>query len=877
MDFQLRMVQAAVEAQLFGQDSHPVSVGRYTVLGPIGSGGMGSVVRAHDPELQREVALKLLRAERMGDANTRSRLVQEARAMARLSHPNVAMVFEVGEVDGHLFVAMELIDGRDLRAWMDERARPWATVLELFTQAGQGLVAAHAKGLIHRDFKPDNVVVDDEGRARVVDFGLAREQTAAPTEPEPEPDAVEAFPSDKAADLTTTGTLLGTPAYMSPEQWKGEAVDARSDQFSFCVSLWEALFGERPFAGNDMGTLMVAVTEGNRRPEPSTVAVPGRVLRALRRGLSPDPAERWPDMSALLVALRPRRRGGWLAAAGVTVALATGAAVAAGVLGSEGSASEACRDQADRLADIWDSPTRERAAEGMRAAGLPFAEDVWRSASTRLDRYAAEWVSHAEASCASALTNTEDARARHTRQQRCLEDARTLLGQLGDDLATADEAMVTDAAHASTRLPDLGACADDRRLMAWADDADAGRDATVQQVRDALMRARHVLAMFDTRHVAEDLEITLAAALDDATEARDAAARVGHDPLHAEASLVRGRLLLKAGDKPEAEKALVAATERAEAAGDALTRVRARIYLVYVIGNDRDRSEEAITIGEQALAQLDGLGPRPLLRGRLFGNLATAVARDRSPDHPRAIELHRQAIEVLTSELGEDHPQLIYAHLNLGRALSFAKQLPQAEAELRAALQRAEQVLGQDHPSTARIWGTLGLTLKLLERLPESEQALRRSLELHERSLGPQHQLVASGLYNLATALRQAGRHAEAAEHLRRGIEIRRRVLGKNQNGLIPWLFALGDSEVSDGQYAAARDTLREALTLAETDGADALDFARVRHAMARATAPKDPVAARLMAQSARDAYADHGYAEKAGQLDAFLATLPGA
>jgi eukaryotic-like serine/threonine-protein kinase len=872
------MVQAAVEAQLFGRATHPVTVGRYVVLGPIGAGGMGSVVRAHDPELQREVALKLVRAERMGDAGTRARVVQEARAMARLSHPNVAMVFEVGEADGHLFVAMELIDGRDLRAWLDhectdgDRApRPWRAVLELFHQAGRGLAAAHAKGLIHRDFKPENVVVDAEGRARVVDFGLAREQAEIVTERE-SPDPAD-LPAHRRTDLTTTGTLLGTPAYMSPEQWNGHPVDARSDQFSFCVALWEALHGQRPFSGATSVELMLAVTTGHLS-EPRTSAVPGRVQRALRRGLAVDPDLRWPDMNALLAALRPRGRGGWLLGGAIAAALMGAVAIA---LQGEAAPGDACLHERERLVDTWDDATRQAAARGVQATALPYADDVWLALSPRLDAYADEWVEAAQTSCASALAQTPAAQARHARQQRCLADARLLLDRLGDGLAAADEAMVVDAANAADRLPDLGACADDRRLLAWADDGSPEHNEAVARARMALARAERALAVLDTSEGRSRFEEELEAGRAAAIAAQQAAAAAGHHPLEAEAALALGQLLLEAGEKPDAEAALATSMERAEASGDALTRLRARIYQIYVLGSDRDRTPEAVRLGEQSLAQLDGLGPRPLLRARLLGNLATAVARARQPDHERALALHHQAIELLAQQLGEHHPHLISARLNLGRALSYAGRLEQSEVELRAALERAQVVWGEDHPHTARIWGTLGLTLASQRRLPEAEAALRRSLEARERSLGPAHQEVASALYNLGATLRGAGRHAEAIPLLRRGLAIRRQLANADQNDLVAWLFAIGDSEAAHGETAAARATLREALALAESDGAAPLDFARVRHALARATAPEDPVAARLMAQAARDTYVAEGQSERAQQVETFLATLPPA
>jgi len=875
VDLQLRMVQAAVEAQLFGQTTHPVAVGRYDVRGPIGSGGMGSIVRAYDPELQREVALKLLRAERMGDASTRTRLVQEARAMARLSHPNVAMVFEVGEADGHLFVAMELIEGRNLREWLDDDDRPWPEILDLFLQAGRGLAAAHAKGLIHRDFKPENVMVDDEGRARVVDFGLAQEQGDHATLDEAT-EPIELPEGHGEASLTTTGTLLGTPAYMSPEQWKRSSVDARSDQFSFCVSLWEALCGQRPFPGDALADLMLAVTTG-RPPDGRPGPAPGRVMHALRRGFATDPDDRWPDMDCLLGALSPRSRRGL-----ITVGALGLAAVSAGAMLLDSndsdpspSPSQTCQDERARLEGVWDPAAREAASAGVLATGLPYAEDTWTSVATRLDRYADDWVGRAQTSCGTALTGGEATMARHARQQHCLEEARALLDHFADALANADEATVVDAAHEATRLPDLGTCSDDRRLGEWANDDTPEHAALVDRARTALANARRSLAMTSTRAGGADYDAHVQRAREAALEARDTATQAGHAPVEAEASLVLGRALIAAAEVPAAEHALVAAMKSAETAGDALTLVRARIYQVYVMGVDRNRTSEAIGLGEQSLAQLAGLGPRPLLQARLEGNLATAVARARTPDHERALSLHADAIARLREQLGEHHPHMLAARLNLGRALSYAQRYEDSEAELRATLEQAQLVWGDDHPNTARIWGTLGLTLMSLERADEAEEALTRSLRARERSLGPDHQDVASALYNLGSMLRRTGKHAAAVEHLRRGLTIRRTLDHGSKENLLPWAYAIGDCEVSLGEFERARRTLTEAVSLAERDGASPVDFGRVRFALARATAPDDPVAARVIGQSARDAFAQGDRPKAVAEVEQFLAALP--
>jgi diguanylate cyclase (GGDEF)-like protein len=285
-------------------------IGRFTVLHEIASGGMGVVYAARDEQLDRKVAIKLLLSRETRDRETYGRMIREARAMARLSHANVVQVHEVGRVDGDVFVAMEYVEGDSLRRWLKAAPRSWRDVLETFRQAGRGLVAAHAAGIVHRDFKPDNVVVTTDRRVKVLDFGLARwhdpldQLAAAEVEEAPVPslqgDERTATPDDDDRNLTKTGFVMGTPAYMSPEQHRGFPADARSDQFSFCVALYEALYGRRPFPGRTFHKVARAILERDPLPPPPESRVPKWLHRVVMRGLSRDPSDRFPSMEALL-------------------------------------------------------------------------------------------------------------------------------------------------------------------------------------------------------------------------------------------------------------------------------------------------------------------------------------------------------------------------------------------------------------------------------------------------------------------------------------------------------------------------------------------------------------------------------------------------
>jgi serine/threonine protein kinase len=288
-----------------GRDSGPVAaptqLGRYRLVRELGAGAMGLVMEAHDSDLDRKVALKLLKKGRSDEAKTR--LLREARAMAKLPHDHVVTVHDVGTIDGQDYVAMELVDGGTLSSWLRDASPSQSEIIEAFVQAGRGLAAAHAAGIVHRDFKPHNVLRHSSGTIKVSDFGLARQATRAETK-------LRASAVDPM--LTATGSLLGTPAYMAPEQWDGGEIGPAADQFAFCVSLWEALTGARPYSGTTLDELRSNALRGPRSLDASKL--PRRLRPIVLRGLALEPSDRWPDMASLLAALQPHRRR-WLPAA----------------------------------------------------------------------------------------------------------------------------------------------------------------------------------------------------------------------------------------------------------------------------------------------------------------------------------------------------------------------------------------------------------------------------------------------------------------------------------------------------------------------------------------------------------------------------------
>ena len=361
-DLEARHARAKVAEALFGEagpaaEDAPPSIGRYQLRAKIGAGGMGVVWRAFDPELQREVALKVLTPDIAADELAQRRMLREARSLARLSHPHVVQVYDVGTHGEQVFLAMEYVAGRDLGAWLAEApegSRPWRAVLERFVQAAEGLAAAHREGMVHRDFKPANVLVGDDGRVRVVDFGLARPVDAG------------ALPMLEGA-TTQTGALVGTPMYMAPEQFEGKGADARSDQFAFCVALFQALFGARPFMGDNVASYVSNVVQGRIvTPERRPPDMPASLQRALERGLSVSPGRRFASMEDLVAALRGSEAGaaarrsarvGALALAGI---LLVGAGFGAWWLSRSAEASESVEPAASAAASkVAEAPELE--------------------------------------------------------------------------------------------------------------------------------------------------------------------------------------------------------------------------------------------------------------------------------------------------------------------------------------------------------------------------------------------------------------------------------------------------------------------------------------------------------------------------------------
>ncbi|MBV1857894.1 MAG: serine/threonine protein kinase [Nannocystaceae bacterium] len=436
-------VKSMVRGTLFGRDTTPLRLGRFTVLERLGQGGMSIVYAAYDDQLDRKIALKLLRPEGACKHQAPQRLRREAQAIARLSHPNVIPVYEVGEHDGQVFLAMEFVRGVTLRSWLDDRPRPWSEVSEVLLQAARGLAAAHRAGIVHRDFKPDNVMVDDDGRVRVLDFGVAALELNVTADT-----LLESRPVD--AKLTYDGALVGTPVYMAPECLARESASPSSDQFSFCAVCFEALAGRRHRTGNTVEKLKASGRAGASFS--SDVDAPAPVRTAILRGLQATPAERHVDMDGLISALEPRHRRRWVLP---VVGFAATAGIAAWGFASN---SDACKSGENEMREIWSGPVKSRVHDALVAESSSVSLREWDAATGALDTYAERWGAAHASTCDADGPDAEVSLEQALCFQWLQRDLGAVVATLGQRPTLSAVPMTVD------ELDDPQACTDPHRL-----------------------------------------------------------------------------------------------------------------------------------------------------------------------------------------------------------------------------------------------------------------------------------------------------------------------------------------------------------------------------------------------------------------------------
>ena len=715
----------------------PTQIGRYTVLKALGAGGMGVVYAAFDTDLDRKVAIKLLHNDGAAvgpETIGHSRLLREAQAMAKISHPNVLQVFEAGTHAGQVFLALELVEGSTLEAWLSAEKRDWRSILATFLQAGRGLQAAHEVGLIHRDFKPENVLVDRAGRVRVMDFGLAR--ATGSIEHVPTASQELRSSSQLLRRLTLTGSVMGTPLYMAPEQHLGGATDPRTDEFAFCVALYEALYGQRPFAGDDLQTLDHNVISGEIREPPRERRVPVWLRKAVLRGLATDPGARFPDMTALLAELgrdpgAARRR--WLLLAGGLALLLAGAWGFAAV---QAARDQRCVDAGQLFVDTWGPPRAAGLEQAFAATGRSYAAATAAKVAALLDARATAWVEQHNAAC-EAHERGEISAELLDLQGACLERRRSETAALVDLLGRADGEIVDKAVSAASALPSVAACADRSALLARVrPPEDPAIAAEVLRLRGLLDQAR---AAQDAGKFKDGLTLIAPIA--------EAADTTGHRPLIAEVQHRLGELHSRASELDAAEPPLWSALWAAEASHHDEVAAASWTELLRVMVK-QGRFPDATRWAERAGAAVARLGDPPLADARLANELGSfALAEHKSED---AIGHYRRALELRRAALGPSHPDVASTLTNLGNALHDMDRFDEALATYYEALALREATLGPDHPDVAVTLNNLGALHNTRGRGDEALAVLLRAQDIWARALGPDSPTLFNAGMNIA-------------------------------------------------------------------------------------------------------------------------------
>ncbi|MEM6291974.1 MAG: serine/threonine-protein kinase [Myxococcota bacterium] len=805
------------------------SVDRYVVLYELGSGGMGVVYAAYDPELDRKVALKLLHANSRS-SRARTRLLREAKAIARISHPNVVTVHDVGTFEGRVFVAMEYIEGQTFRRWMQSSERAWGDVMAVLSRAGEGLAAAHQGDLIHRDFKPDNILVEDGGRAVVLDFGLARRTSSRddlPIAPSVDPSAPSSS-AETEVELTRTGAKLGTPAYMAPEQHLSGPTDARTDQFSFCVVLWEALYGARPFLGSTAREARYAVLKGHLT-EPRDGDVPVAIRRVLTRGLSIDPEARYGDMRSLLSALSRGPRGRVPMRVGMATLAVVGVGVGTLAFASEGVGASPCEDASVRWDGVWDDGVRDRVRGAFLGSGAKFAGAAWDGVEATLQRYTDGWADAHRDACEATHVHKEQSDATLELRMGCLRARHQAVEALVREFSDADASVVENAIEAVNSLPRLHDCSDTQRLRTDQPSPTAPVDIRyTAPLRDALVDAR-----------AKESSARYAQALAIVQRVLGDAEALGADDIVAEAHLQAGSILERRSEFERAERSFLEAIWAAERAEHRLVEAKAWVRLVWVTGVERFEPERGHLWAEFATAALRRAGGGAVLEARLRHNVGGVLYTQKRFDE--ALAEYRLALAQQTDLLGEDDPQVAATLNHIGNALMESRRYSESKSSCERSLAIRRRLFGDQHPKVA---ASLNNLAELARKQELAEDALARaeeSLAILGRS-GTRDEDVASMI--AGWALRELDRPQDAVRRFERALAMRKETDGPFAPRVVDVELELARTQAALGDADGALEQLERVIELETGRRVEVLAKARALRARlsleAEATAAVD-------------------------------------
>ena len=891
-------LRESLRRNLFGEVSESTKIGRYVIKRHIGSGGMGAVYLAYDSKLRRSVALKLLHRDsgRPGSLERRRRrLLREAHGLARLSHPNVVQVHDVDTHGEHLFLVMDYVEGCTLKEWLGQ-PRSWREILEVFRQAGEGLAAAHSAGLIHRDIKPSNILISSQGQAKVIDFGLVRVDDLTTSSEGPHvitedgelgessqfsqvsqcsqfPEAsqdrqrglsaaysgqVEGGESsvDDEDDLTIPGAVLGTLAYIPPEIFSGASADVRSDVYSLCVSLYEALYGSRPFAGETRDQVICQIIEGRRQPQPGGRAIPRWLTETCLRGFAVDPAKRPASMVELLAELSPRRefrRRLFPAIAGVVGIV--GAAVAAfALVGALSPAQpEACGVESE-IPVFWGMVDRA-AVRGVNAGlGLRRPIDHFSSVDDFFAQRSAE-LEEVRPTICNAAPSPEAAAS-----QRCLATVAREHHRLIQRIVAGQLETLSQVIEEPGLLANPSICGDPAFIAAQTQGvafpaAKRGTGATAQA--DVVEVIAALKEEFDWAEALLE-EGRYREGLRTVKIVQEAAEAIGSVDLEAHAWHLRGRLESLLADPQSAESLAMAQMLAAQAGTERplmmsiLDRARALVgpggtpaeaerwarrvekkFAKRGLGS-LDEAQLHLVLGEIAIAKgklaearlhleacLDlrqrYLGEEHPLIAEALSNLAVVV--DQQGQSRAAIKLYRQALALRETYLRLDHPAIAATLVGLGGALARIGEVDESEAVYARALNIDRKAFGEESPRVATILHNLGVSARQRGELERAYKLYTESLQIRRKSLGSEHPEVADSLNALAILDKLRGDDERALGRYHEALEIREGQLGGEHPRVASTLGSLANLQIRRGEFSEALPYLRRAQRIYMTQG----------------------------------------------------------
>jgi eukaryotic-like serine/threonine-protein kinase len=787
----LDRLQARVVA--VGGGLAPRSIGRYRLRRVIGSGAFGTVYEADDPELDRRVAVKVLTVRSRKEA---TRVIREAQLLATLSHPNIVQVFEVGAIDeGHTpYVVMELVEGPTLRAWSSKCERSWREVLEVLLAVGRGVWTAHRAGIIHRDLKPENVLIGTDGRARVIDFGLALFVDDAPGSERAS--TLRSGPGPgTSVRLTATGQVMGTPAYMAPEVFKGRFTPL-SDQFALCVTLYEALFGKRPFEANTVDDLRAKVLAREARA-PARQRTPRRIVAIVLRGLRRAPEERFGDLGQLIDALeRASRTRRWLPAIPGLVVLGGGLAIV-----SMDSPSE---------------PLAESCAVG-DAAWARFHRDakIPETLTSQLADYQRQWQETEQALCSAGPIDWE--------RRRCLDRG---LRDVAALVSVVRDMDAREANQAVARLTEPAQCAALARDQITP--PPPSLEPEVARLEQRMSSLRALTATAQIKAGVEESERLLA-------EARE----LGYAPLLADIAYLRGWSLLLGSDYEGSRAVLEEAFFIAQRHGMAHAAIRAAGEIVRVTGYylaDLPTARLWVAHAETAYRRA---GLDPSADGRFQESLAGLAERE--GDLEGATEILRRALAAVI-EAGDDET-LLHAGLtnHLGIVLYRREACREAIVHQQTAASIYERLHGHDSPSHAAVLDAIGLcSLKLGDHHAAHEHHLA-ALEIRKATLAPDHLDLGGSYGNMGQALQELGRYDESLEYLDRAVDLFTKRRGSDHPDVAMALMLRATTHERRGpvgRESALRDYEQAARLYENAGDGFAEDAARIRASMQALASP---------------------------------------